>query len=160
MSEEKNVPRLPLLLIDEVIEVLRLSEEDGLTFRALSLHLYNRHQGLFGDGPSLRSVVSSLRQVLRSNKSFFSLSDNGIYKLRQDIPQQLLIDFSEENCPNGQKATNCPEQQSDQAELLQMEIDFFDFDNEYYTEQPIEDMVAESEIQYTNGDKQLVLVFD
>lgn len=162
MIEGNNVSRTPLLQLEEVIDVLRLSEDEGLTFQAISLHLFNRHQGLFGDGPSLRSIHCSLRQVLRANLQYFTLSEDGYYKLRQAIPQQLFIDFStKEHTYSTEQYQPDSFSTPPATDLRQMEIDFYDFCPTEATNGSTDCnyIVAEERIQYSGGDEQLLLDF-
>ncbi len=152
--------RSPLLHLEEVIDVLRESGKEGLTFQALSLNLYNRHADFFGEISTLRTLRSSLRKLLKANVKYFSLSEEGCYKLFHSIPQQLFINFDayEEACDTS--IFDSPETQTLLDEgLQQLELDFTLYDPPPEEPSSHISIAAEDSITYEGSDQQLLLNF-
>ena len=158
MCDESIQQRVPLLQIEEVIELLRISGNEGLTFEALSLNLYNRRSQIFVEDYTLRSLRGALRKLLRANLNYFALSEDGCYTLYRPIPQQLFIDFDAE--------VECGIDESKSANLdcemtfQQLELDFDIYDElecDAYEENRETAHVAEEYRLYDSGDKQLLL---
>jgi hypothetical protein len=76
-----------------IINLLNRAQPDGLTFDALTFHLYNSEQDFFGERPDMRSVATALRSILYAYSTHITLDANGAYHLRKGIPQQLTINF-------------------------------------------------------------------
>ena len=76
-----------------IITLLNRARPDGLTFDALTFHLYNSEQDFFGERPDMRIVATKLRSLLEAYSTHITLDENGAYHLRKGIPQQLSIDF-------------------------------------------------------------------
>lgn len=160
MCDESIQQRVPLLQIEEVIELLRISGNEGLTFEALSLNLYNRRSQIFVEDYTLRSLRGALRKLLRANLNYFALSEDGCYTLYRPIPQQLFINFD--------VAVECDIDESKSANLenemtfqqLELDFDFYDEPEDDANEENLEIAhVAVECFLYANGDKQLLLDF-
>ena len=77
--------------LSRIIALLNRAQPDGLTFDALTLHLYNSEQDFFGERPDMRTVAAKLRSILDAYNTHITLDELGAYHLRKGIPQQLSI---------------------------------------------------------------------
>ena len=79
--------------LHRIITLLNRARPDGLTFDALTFHLYNSEQDFFGECTDMRTVATKLRSLLEAYNTHITLDEYGAYHLRKGIPQQLSIDF-------------------------------------------------------------------
>ena len=76
-----------------IISLLNRAQPDGLTFDALTFHLYNSEQDFFGERPEMRTITTRLRSILDAYSTHIVTDERGAYHLRKNIPQQLTINF-------------------------------------------------------------------
>ena len=74
--------------LSRIIALLNRAQPDGLTFDALTFHLYNSEQDFFGERPDMRTVAAKLRSILDAYSTHITLDELGAYHLRKGIPQQ------------------------------------------------------------------------
>lgn len=79
--------------LSRIIALLNRAQPDGLTFDALTFHLYNSEQDFFGERTDMRTVAAKLRSILDAYSTHITLDELGAYHLRKGIPQQLSINF-------------------------------------------------------------------
>ena len=51
-------PRMSEKFLSRIIALLNRAQPDGLTFDALTFHLYNSEQDFFGERPDMRTVAA------------------------------------------------------------------------------------------------------
>lgn len=159
MRHKSFIRYTPILQLEEVVEMLRMSEnKNGLTFEALSLNLYNKHSDFFTQEHTLRGLRCSLRKLLRANLRYFTLSEEGYYNLYRSTPQQLYINFDEEIEYSFEEDVKSILKSN--INLQQLELDFNIYnDEEMQTEFGETEMsiAAENCITYAGGYQQLLL---
>ena len=79
--------------LSHIIALLNRAQPDGLTFDALTFHLYNSQQDFFDVYPDMRSIATKLRLILETYSTHIICDDHGAYHVRKGIPQQLSINF-------------------------------------------------------------------
>ena len=79
--------------LSRIIDLLDRAQPDGLTFDALTFHLYNSEQDFFGEHPDMRIIASRLRSILEAYNTHIVSDERETYHLRKGIPQQLSINF-------------------------------------------------------------------
>ena len=105
-----------------IINLLNRAQPDGLTFDALTFHLYNSEQDFFGERPDMRSVSSTLRTILDAYSTHITLDSTGSYHLRKGIPQQLTINFDIPQEPTKSEIVISEPSEADYGEQLLLDL--------------------------------------
>ena len=117
-------PRMSEKFLSRIIALLNRAQPDGLTFDALTFHLYNSEQDFFGERPDMRTVAAKLRSILDAYSTHITLDEHGAYRLRKGIPQQLSINFDAPQEPSEPAIViDTPSEEDFGEQLL---FDFFD----------------------------------
>ena len=122
--------------LHRIITLLNRARPDGLTFDALTFHLYNSEQDFFGECTDMRTVAAKLRSILDAYSTHITLDELGAYHLRKGIPQQLSINFDATQEPSEPEIIiNTPSEEDFGEQLL---FDFFDLPED--TQEPAPDL--------------------
>ena len=117
-------PRMSEKFLSRIITLLNRAQPDGLTFDALTFHLYNSEQDFFGERPDMRTVAAKLRSILDAYSTHITQDELGAYHLRKGIPQQLSINFDAPQEPSEPEIViDTPSEEDFGEQLL---FDFFD----------------------------------
>ena len=81
--------------LTRIIELLNRAQPDGLTFDALTFHIYNSEQDFFGEQLEMRQIATRLRTILDSYGTHIVCDEQGAYHLIKGIPQQWSINFEQ-----------------------------------------------------------------
>jgi hypothetical protein len=117
-----------------IISLLNRAQPDGLSFDALTFHLYNSEQDFFGDRPDIRTVASRLRTILDTYSTHITLDEQGGYHLHKGIPQQLSINFEAPQEHNESEIIITTQDEKDFGE--QLLFDFSDESTELHEQEP------------------------
>lgn len=79
--------------LSHIIELLNRAQPDGLTFDALTFHLYNSEQDFFEDQQDLHNIATKVKGIIDAFPTHIICDERGAYHLKKGIPQQLFINF-------------------------------------------------------------------
>lgn len=120
--------------LSHIIALLNRAQPDGLTFDALTFHLYNSEQDFFGERPDMRTVATKLQSILDAYSTHITLDELGAYHLRKGIPQQLSINFdAPQEQSEAEVVINKPNEEDFGEQLL---FDFFNLPEETIDQAP------------------------
>ena len=117
-------PRMSEKFLSRIIALLNRAQPDGLTFDALTFHLYNSEQDFFGERTDMRTIAAKLRSILDAYSTHITLDELGAYHLHKGIPQQLSINFDAPQEPSEPEIVIDTPREEDFGE--QLLFDFFD----------------------------------
>ena len=116
-----NKTQAPIIKFDEILELLNSNGASGLTFDAISIHIYNSRRDLFVDEPSLQQIKKALRNFFHCHNDYFHKDDHDHYLLKEMPPTQLYFDFENINDDNELQESECEENTS---KAIQLEFKF------------------------------------
>lgn len=79
--------------LSHIIELLNRAQPDGLTFDALTFHLYNSEQDFFEEQQDLHNIATKVKGIIDTFPTHIICDERGAYHLKKGIPQQLFINF-------------------------------------------------------------------
>jgi len=79
--------------LSHIIELLNRAQPDGLSFDALTFHLYNSEQDFFEDQQDLHNIATKVKGIIDAFPTHIICDERGAYHLKKGIPQQLFINF-------------------------------------------------------------------
>ena len=83
--------------LTRIINLLNRAKSDGLTFDALTFHMYNSEQDFFDKKPEMRTVAAKVRNILDAYNTHIICDEQGAYHLKKGIPHQLSFNFEAQN---------------------------------------------------------------